>query len=451
MKQIKLFLVAALAVVSLAAQAQIDFSNPAYAKWGETPKDRETNMFNSTYMREAVDNKNYNEAARLFQLLIANCPKASEAIYARGVVLYKNKINRATSLADKKAMVDSLMIVHDLRIEHFGDHATRGKAYVLDSKARDYYNYMKSDPTGIREAFKAAIDAAGENADPALVLLYFQAVCDGYKSDDVMADEVMAEYERLAPKFETLEGEDAKMRDQFMALFSVSGVATCENLEAIFKGKLEADPNNEEILAKAVKLMDRMQCKTPFYIATVEKYYEIAPTSQAAMALAGIFQGKGEYDKASKYLRDALEAESDVEEQEALNARIALIELAANRLSAAAAAARASINAEDDTKEDNGIAYFVLAQTYAASAGQCSGFEGQAAYWAAYDMMAKAVNTLTEEEASYKEIAQKMLNTYPSYFPSKEDCFFNELNEGSSYTVKCGIASGTSTTVRMRK
>ncbi len=451
MKHFKLLLTFAMTIVGFGSQAQVDFNDPRFAAWGPDAATREANMLKSTYLREALDNKLYNEAAKHFQDLVASCPQASEAVFARGVVVYKQKIARAKTLAEKKGLVDSLMIVHDLRLQYFASHPKRGRAYILDSKARDYYNYMKTDRAGMREVFKSAIAEGGAETDVKLVYLYFQNLCEDYKMDEVMPEEVMTEYERLAPFFENLTGEDAELAENYTSMFSTSGVATCENLESIFAPKIAESPEDVELLGKTVRLMGRMKCNSDFYVATVEALYNIAPTSSAAMSLASIFQTKNEYDKAAKYLRDALEVEEDIEQREALNARIALIELAANRMSAAAAAARESINTPDGTKADNGIALFVLAQCYATAAGACEGFDSQAVYWAAYDMMGIAIANFAADEAEYKSIAQQILNSYPAYFPSAEECFFREVKEGDPFTINCGLATGVNTTVRIRK
>ena len=42
-----------------------------------------------------------------------------------------------------------------------------------------------------------------------------------------------------------------------------------------------------------------------------------------------------------------------------------------------------------------------------------------------------------------------MLSSYRKSFPSEEDCFFNGCTAGSSFNVKCGWISGT-TTVKSR-
>ncbi len=453
MKKIQLLLIFAMAnIVGAFAQqsSQVDFNNPQFAKWGADAAEREKNMFAATFMREALDAKNYDAAAMYFQQLVASAPAASDAVYARAAQIYKAKIARAKSLPEKKMMIDSLIIVHDLRLQHFSTHPTRGSVYILDSKARDYFNYKKTDREGLREAFNAAIDASGDKADPALILIYFQNACEDYTMDIIMADDLLADYDRLGPFFEGLEGDDAAMTEKFEALFANSGVASCENLESIYTKKLAADPNSEKILSQAVKLMDRAGCKTPFYTATAEKYYEVHPSSRAAMALATIFQNGGDYDKASKYLRDALAAETDLEEQEALNARISLIELAAGRMSEALVAARASLDTADGTLKDNGIALFVIAQGYGASAEKCADIEAAVAYLAAYDMMEKALANFSAEEESYKAPAKALLANYKAYFPTKEECFFNEIEVGSSRKVACGIAKGVETKVRTR-
>ena len=112
------------------------------------------------------------------------------------------------------------------------------------------------------------------------------------------------------------------------------------------------------------------------------------------MALANIFQNDGEYDKAVKYLTDALAEESDQEKQEELYSRIALVEFAAGRMNNAVKAARSALAIEDGTDKDNAVSQFIIAQAYASNTSGCSDFDKQAVFWAAYDMMARAISQL---------------------------------------------------------
>ena len=434
MKNVKFLLTAACSLFAFAALAQ-DFSDPKYAIWGDTPEERQQNILNSNFLKESCDNKDYNAAAHYLKELLDKCPKASENTFVRGITLYKNKINRAKSLDEKNMYVDSLMLIYDLRNKYFGDHPKRGTAYILDRKAREYLTYKPSDRAGIREAFREAIAAGGDNTDPETVVAYFSNLCDDYKNtDEVMPDEVLSEYERLEPFFEK-HPEAAEYKTQFDAAFGLSGAASCDNLEKLYRAKIEAAPDDEALLAQAVGMMSRAKCDGDFYFTIAEKYYQMKPSSETAMFLAQAFQNKGDYAKAMTYLNEALAVEQDPAERQKLLVRIALVGLVANDISEAASAAR---QARDLNPED-GVPYFVLAQCYASSAAACGGFAGQATFWAAYDTMAKAVELLPSD-SEYLEHAKTSLSAFRSRFPNSEECFFNELQEGARYTVTCGTA-----------
>lgn len=444
MKNVKFLLSAACALAAFVATAQ-DFSDPKYAIWGDTPEERQQNILNSNFLKESCDNKDYDAAAHYLKELLDKCPKASENTFVRGTTLYKNKINRAKSIAEKNVYVDSLLLLYDLRNEYFGDHPKRGTAYILDRKAREYLTYKPNDRAGIREAFREAIEAGGDNSDPETVVAYFTNLCDDYKNtDEVMPDEIIAEYDRLLPFFEK-NPEASEYKSQFDAAFGLSGAASCENLETLFRGKLEAAPEDEALLAQAVSMMSRAKCDGDFYFAIAEKYYQVKPSSETAMFLAQAFQNKGDYAKADTYLNEALAVEQDPAERQKLLVRIALVGLVANNINDAATAAR---QARDLNPED-GVPYFVLAQCYASSAAACGGFAGQATFWAAYDTMSRAVELLPSD-SEYMEHAKTSLGAFRNRFPSSEECFFNELQEGARYTVTCGTAAGVSTTVRPR-
>lgn len=444
MKRVKFVLAAACALFAASAMAQ-DFSDPKYAKWGDTPEQRQANILNSNFLKESVDNRNWDEAAKYVKILIDEAPAGSQNTYIRGTTIYKNKINRAKSVAEKNMYTDSLMLMYDLRAKYFGDHPKQGTPYILDRKAREYVIYRPADRAGIRKAFREAIEAADSDVNPETVVLYFSNLCEDYKNtDEVMPDEIIAEYDRLTPFFEKNPNAN-EYKAQFDAAFGLSGAASCENLEKLFRGKLEAAPDDEALLAQAVALMSRAKCDGDFYFTLAEKYYAVKPSSETAMFLAQAFQSKGDYAKAIKYLNEALAVEQDPAERQLLLVRIALIDLVANDIPGAASAAR---QARDLNPED-GVPYYVLAQCYAISAANCGGFAGQATFWAAYDTMSKAIELLPSD-SEYLESAKTSLNAFRSRFPTSEECFFNELQAGSRYTVTCGTAAGVVTSVRPR-
>ncbi len=444
MKTIKILLSAVMMLGATAAMAQQDFSDPKWAKYGATPEERERNILNTNFLKESCDNKDYNAAAYYFNELVKSVPALQESIYQRGALIYKNKINRAKTVAERDMFVDSLMIVYDLRAEHFGNHPTRGKAYILDQKAREMLKYKKSDRAGIRAAFRAAIEAGGENTEPEAILVYFTNLCDDYKNtDEVMPEEILSEYNRLVSYFDK-HADAAELKKQFDAAFALSGAADCENLEQLYAAKLSNNPDDEALLTQAMAMMGSAKCESDFYLTTGEHLYTIAPSSNLALQLAEAFQSRTRYDKAIKYLNEALAVEEDATLKQQLLIRVGLVGLQSNNFSSAAAAARQAreLNPED------GVACFILAQCYGSTAN-CGGIDGQGAFWAAYDVMAKAVELLPAD-SPYLAPAKASLGAYRSHFPSSEECFFNELKAGARYVVKCGLASGVATTVRPR-
>jgi hypothetical protein len=84
---------------------------------------------------------------------------------------------------------------------------------------------------------------------------------------------------------------------------------------------------------------------------------------------------------------------------------------------------------------------------YADSAALCGNDEigTRAGYWAAVDKFVKAKNV----DPSVADEANSGIALYSAYFPTRERLFFNDVKEGSSYTVGCWI--GETTTVRASK
>ena len=447
MKAIKFLIVAAMAAVATSAAAQ-DFSDPKYAKWGETPEERKDNMLSSSYLKEETANRNFNSAARYLQLLLEKCPSASETIYVNGVKLYKDKINRAETLAEKKMFVDSLLFLYDVRIENFSNHPKRGRVYLLERKAREYLTYKGDDREGVAEAFETAIAAQAQvgAVNPEVVAIYFKNLCDDYQNDIVDAMTIVNTYDAYAQYFDNIAPEQQEFKDQFEQCFGLSGAASCENLEVIFSKKVADNPEDAKLIEQAFKLMSRANCSSDFFFSVGEKHYANKPSSDVAMLLAQGFQNVKNFDKANQYLREALAVETVAEEREKLYVRIGILDMSMNNFATAVEAFREAqaINPE------NAHAPFFLAQCYVNGAKGCSGLQKDAIYWVAYDLVQKALPLLEVSDPERVEAAKQLAAAYRAAFPTSEECFFNEVADGSSFTVNCGFAQGVSTTVRSR-
>ena len=200
------------------------------------------------------------------------------------------------------------------------------------------------------------------------------------------------------------------------------------------------------IVAQAFKLLYRAKCSSPFFFEVGEKHYANQPSSEVAMALAQGFQDNKNFDKANQYLREALAVEQDAAAREKLYVRIGILDMSINNFAAAVEAFRSA----QEINPENAHAPFFLAQCYVNGAKGCSGLAKDAIYWVAYDLIQKALPLLEAQDADRVEAANQLANAYRGAFPTKEECFFNELADGSTYVVNCGFAQGVATRVRPR-
>jgi hypothetical protein len=434
----KIALGAAVALsVGTTAMAQNFREDPRY---GNTVEEREKNAGKLNFLSDAINAKNWNEAAGFVRDLMNDAPSASPNIYTWGATTYSQKAARATSVAEKKIFVDSVMLIYDRRVQYYGTDPTRGAAYILQLKANAYLGLNRMDREGIRRFYKDAIDASGANPKADLVLAYFQQLVEDYKAVLITPEDLLMAYEQLSPMMAAASQDD---RDSFTGLFATSGAADCGVLEDLYTKELAAKPGDADVLSKAYNLMSMAGCESPFYISVAEQHYAVKPSSDVAIRLATILEKQEQFTKALKYLNEMVATETVPAAKSNLYVRIAASELGLKRSSAAAQAARQAIALDSG----NGVAHMLLAEAYAGGAAQCGGFHALTVYWLAYDELVRA----READPALQEAATSRMASFRANFPTKEDGFMyiEGYAEGKSYTVSCGWVNGT-TTIRSR-
>lgn len=437
---LKLVMIAVLCVAACTAKAQAYLEDP---KYGNSPEERKQNVMLLNYFNDAYSMKDYDLAVKHLHTLLKGAPKASQNLYINGANIYKNKIARATSSAEKSAYVDTLMMIYDFRIANFGDHPTRGKAYLLGLKAQEYLQFKPTDREGVRKTFKEAITAAGNEADLEIVTHYFNALVEDYKADLIETEFLLGEYDNLVKLFDVNPTDETKAaKKTFEALFISSGAANCENLEKLFAPRLAAAPNDPELIEKAMGLLMRNNCVSDFQLELAQKYYKIKPSSATALSIAAAFEAKKDFTKAREYLNEAISAEKDPVMKANLAVRIGGGELSQGNARAAADFARQAI----EINPENGYAYVILAQAYATGSNQCGDFARQSVFWLVVDTLSKARELLADDAQQVGNI-DAQIASYRNHFPTNEECFFRGLDKGAGYSVSCGWISGR-TTVR---
>lgn len=411
-------------------------------EWGEnaTPEERKQNVLNYNYYTDAYNQQRYDDALGYLPQLIKDAPKGRQSLYVYAINIYDMKIQRSRDRDERNRYIDSLFILYDLRLEHFGDAPKNGRDDILVKKANHYLALRPGDLEGIEEVFEAAIAANAANPDPDFINRYFKKLTDEFLADAIETDEYIETYDRLSGIMNGITDPAADAaKSTFDALFIQSKAADCDSIERIFGERLAANPDNVEDLLKAFGQMSRLNCHSAFFFNVAERLLRLQPTADIAIITAKAYEAAGNTAKALEFLRAAVENETDPLLKSNLCVEISGTELNAGKAQSAASFAKQAL----EYNPENGFAYMFLAQAYSTGSTQCEGFDRQVVYWLAYDLaqQARRVAAGTPEESR----AVELMNQYRTAFPSNDDLFFRGLETGAPYQVKCGWISASTT------
>lgn len=415
-------------------------------RFGADPAQRGENVKLLNYFTDAYQTKAYDDALAIFRQLLERAPKASLNMYINAGDIYRNKMARATTKDDRAAYLDSMLFILDKRIEHFGDHATRGRAYLVAQKAMLFNENNQIDRDRAFQLFKEAVQVGRHEVDPEMAVVFFNSLTEGFKLDDVTPEEYLKDFDELMYLLSNVSvtEEDKVAISQIEALFASSGAASCENIEKIYRPKYEADPNNNDLLKQIVALFMRSKCSTDFQLELTEKYYKVEPTPELALMLGSIYEGKKMSAKAMEYFNIAISAEQDATKKIAMLLRAAGAAIEGGDYRTGADYARQMIAIDPE----NGYGYMFLAGAYAGGASNCAEFEKRAAYWLVVDTYVQARSKFANDESQLSNI-NRLIGSYSANFPKVEETFMRGLEPGQGYTVNCGWVTGR-TTVRER-
>jgi tetratricopeptide (TPR) repeat protein len=423
----------------------------AAQKWGSTPEDSLNCLKNLSLYQEYYKNKSYDDALKFWRPVFTICPKSTKSLYVRGTELYAYQINKTKDAALKEKLIDTMLLVYDVRIANFGE-----RGYVLGRKGADLLKYRPSAPDKAFEVLEEAFKISGNKTDPATLVYYFKSRYDMFQKGMCTKSDVIAIYPSVKAvadyNISNQKSEKNKKNYQTAAeniLNIFKPVAECPDLVEVFKPKFEAEPDNMNLLKDILSLFDAKECTAlPFYIEVAKKLQSIEPSAQAALSIANWYATNDNCAEAVGYYNQALELSDVLPEGER----------AAFQLKAAASAAKCYLVLSQYAKTKsmalkmlsldpgNGEAYMLIGDAYFYGASSIGDNEctNKAGYWAAVDKYQTAV---AKDPTLSDKIYQKIANAKARY-PKKEDCFFHSLNDGSSYEVGGWI--GETTTVRVQ-
>ena len=394
-----------------------------------------------TIYRTDYKNKNYDEALVKWRQVFINCPEYNKNIFLNGVRLFQDKIKQDKD--NKLSYLDTLMMIYDKRIEYFGE-----RPYVLGMKGCDLLRY---DPTRYDDAYnmlKISFDSLGNSSLPNPLVYYFKSLIKYEKTSELITkQDIINTYIQISDVISyNLESNSKYISQYKKALNKIENMfspyASCEDLVNIFDVRLGGDQTIDE-LEKMISLLSESECveSSTFFTAT-SKLHALDPSAFSSYQMGNMSLDKNDYNAAINFFKQAIDLESENKLKSTYYLKLAY----AFQMKGSFSEARSSANLSADMNPESGDPYMLVGDLYISSANNCgdSPLEKGAVYCLAIDMFLKAkrIDNLLSQKSN------KRISTYSKYFPSKEECFFSDIEPGSSYRIDCWI--GRSTILRTR-
>ncbi len=416
--------------------------------YGDDPENCRINL--STYT-EFFNQKNYHDAMPSWRWCFLNCPEATRNIYIHGTTIIESFIALQTEDEAKEAYIDTLMMVFDNRIKYFDQ-----EALVLGRKGISMLKYRPDKVFDAYKVLKRAFDLGGNSSEYFVFQYLMQTSVILYGSEQLNKENILSNYSDLSEAInyqianETNESKQAKLIEtasNIEELFVNSGVADCDAIISLFGPKYEEDPENINLARKILDLLNMGNsdnCKlSDLYLKCAVAVYESEKTSNSAHSIAQGYFKRGEGSRAEKYYEEAISLESNQLKKADMYYELALLYYGNfKNYSKSRQAARNALA----SNPNYGKAYILIGKLYAAG-GSCGEtlVEKKSLNCLIVDQFVKAKNV----DPSVASEANELIGRYSAAFPTVEEIFWENLNEGQTITIGCWI--GETTTIRASK
>ena len=398
--------------------------------------DCETNV---SLFHESVKNKLFDEAYEFWLPTYQSRPDYNKAIYTDGAKILEYRYSQATDETLRKALRDSIMLLHDERIKYF-DEAKYPDAYVLGLKAMDYLTYFPEDELALPAYgwMKESVNALGTNAQISVMRKLVELSYNLYKSNpDQYSDQFLADYQFIAGLFDQIAAAGGKNAETAASqkgyidrLYASSGAADCGQMDQMYASIVAENANDIDKLGTIMKLYRRLGCtESEVYFTAAEHSHKLQPTSESAAGCAQMCLKKNDNAGALEYYKQALSLATEKEDKADYLYRIANLYVSAKNYQQGVSYAQQALSVDPE----DGRCYLLMGICYASATNiYDDAILARSVFWVACDMFQKAKSV----DSSCASDANKLIKSYSQYFPGKEDVFFHkELNEGAPFHV----------------
>lgn len=426
----KLGLITMIVFLSLGAKAQ-----------GKYGADSVQCVQNLSLYRDYFKQKLYDDAYKYWSIVYRTCPASSERMYVDGTSLMSNKINAAKTPELKEVYIDSLLMIYDQRIIHFGNEGA-----VLGRKGTDMLRYRSSDAEALFNTLNKSIELTGNAAEAGAIASFMNAAVIMEKADKKTKEEVVEIFGKLsdilAHNISKYEGKSTQ-KYYISAQENVESVAgpylSCSILEEMAAKNYEKNKTDNAWLERIANILDKKGCTDAEIFFTIAKELHKNQPSAVSAEKMGIMSLKQKnYQTAESYFKQALEIGTDESKKYDYYLELATAQTSMGSFSNAKSNALKAAA----LKKGEGLPYLLIGDMIASSASACPNSDAclqKSIYWLAVDYYQKAKSL----DASIAEKANAKIASYKKYFPDKGECFFKNITEGNEVKIDCWIQEST--------
>lgn len=387
---------------------------------------------------DAMKQQNWRAAVPPFQWMLKNAPKWNTKLYIDGTEIYNKLASAEKDPIKKQVLVDSLMMLYDMRVTNCGDEVN-----VLNRKAiyaATYNAQNKAKTAEVLALYDKVYEISGNNVLDNNLLTYMQVIqLNAVLTKNLSDDQILERYDKLSgvidvkikkaqegnkqTEVDRLKATKSSVDDILIKLVKVDCDFVKKNLEPKFK----KNPNDIALAKKIFQFMTTGGCiEDPLWLQTAEVLHKDSPDYGLAINMAKIYAKNGNVDKAESLASEAITIAPTAANKATANLFVGDLQAQKGSKSAAREAYRKAIAADPSSKDG----YEKIGDLYMGSFKDCakgsSLAEDRLVYLAAYDMYAKAGD-------------QSKMNQARGQFPSVTELFELNWKEGETKSISCWV------------
>lgn len=403
--------------------------------------------------RDFIKAKDYDMAFPYWEKVYRGAPAADgqrNTVFVDGITLYEQKLAQATDESERNAIVDRIFEIYDEMDKCYGQDG-----YVPGKKAFDlYYKYPeRATKDEIYSLFKSSLVKDGEDAYFFIINPFTATVIDQLNEEKITLEQAQEDVAMINAAINKGKSSgkntaqwsivDEYTSSRFEGLEGVEGFYDCEYYKSKYYIEFQDNPTDCENIETIYARLRWGKC--PIEDAMVQEL-ATAKTQHCKKEVVNDpspkcrdFLSEGKYRDAISCYEEKMNASTDSERKASYALIISKIYYAHLRnfpQSRAYALQAAAF------KPNWGEPYILIGKLYASSGPLCGpgrGFDSQRVTWPAIDMWNKAKRI----DSSVAGEANKNINRYTQYMPTREDIFLRGLKAGDPYRVPCWIQENT--------